>query len=105
MDLCGEVEVKEEVDLFTCPRTGAVAKYFKFSTDRGISWETATRLLAEQCDEESGFYHATFQAASTRDIYVLALKKSTLAASSSMSSNFFHLIRPNTGYSPIETSR
>ena len=95
----------EEIDLYTCPRTGAIAKYFKISTDRGISWETATRLLAEQHDEESGFYHATYQAASNKPIYVLALKKSTLASASSMNANFFHLVRPNTGYSPIETPR
>jgi hypothetical protein len=99
--LCGDIELKDEVDLYTCPRTGAIAKYFKVSTDRGISWAAANRLLTEQRDDESGFY----QSESSRDTFVLALKKSTFAATNSMSSGFFHLLRPNTGYSPVETHR
>ena len=106
VDICGATELKEELDLYTCPRTGAVTKYFKVATDRGISWEEATRLLAEQRDSaESGFYRATYQAAANKEIFVLALRKASLAAASAVSSSFFHLVRPNTGFSPIETHR
>ena len=98
--------MKEELDLYTCPRTGATTKYFRIATDRGIPWEEATRLLEEQRDSvEPGFYRATYQAAANKEIYVLALRKASLAAAPAASSSFFHLVRPNTGFAPVETHR
>jgi hypothetical protein len=103
LDICGQTSLEEESDLYTCPRTGAVAKYYRVSTDRGVSWEQALTHLSQQSDKESGFYQATYQAASKSDLFVLALNKKEIFPVSSMSSKYYHLVRPNTGFLPLET--
>ena len=58
-------------------------------------------LLTDQREDESGFYRSV----GSKEYFVLALKKSSFATDSSMCSGFFHLVRPNTGFSPVETHR
>ena len=101
VDICGNTKLEEESILYACPRTGAVAKYYRISTDRGVSWLQATQLLSEQDDTESGFYE--YQGAMKKSNFVLALKKRDIFPASSMNSRYYHIVRPNTGFHPIET--
>jgi hypothetical protein len=103
LDICGKTSLEEECNLYTCPLTGAVTKYFRVSTDRGVSWDQALALLSEQIDEESGFYQAKYHSASKNELYALALKKKEILPVSTMTSKYYHLVRPNTGFHPMET--
>jgi hypothetical protein len=103
LDICGKTSLEEECNLYTCPVTGAITKYYRVSTDRGVSWDQALALLSEQIDRESGFYQAKYHSASKNELYALVLKKKEIFPVSTMTSKYYHLVRPNTGFHPLET--
>lgn len=105
VDLSGEIELEEESVLYRCPRTGAVVTYFRVKMDRGVSWEAAMHLLAQQPDDGSGFFQAEYRSASGEGEFVLALRKREVCAVAACQKKvkYFHLVRPNTGYHPAET--
>lgn len=96
--------IKSKELLYECPRTGAVTEHVEILTDRGVSWEEAERLLAEQqayCDEHalvddrSGFYKADGR--NEDFLYFLALRKRQPLGVKR--SPYYIYVRPNTGNS------
>jgi len=96
--------------LYECPRTGAVTEYVQLTTDRGVSWEEAVRLLEEQkaysaeyelVDDKSGFYEGSSTNSDFK--YFLAIRRKQPPGVKNSPSYIF--VRPNTGNSRTDSYR
>ena len=94
--------------LYECPRTGAVTEYIQLTTDRGVSWEEAERLLEEQKaysveheleDDRSGFY----EGGSGDYKYFLAIRRKQPPGVKN--SPYYIFVRPNTGNSRVDSHK
>ncbi len=92
----GNVTVKHDEILYTCPSTGGVCQYLSLETDRGVSWGEAVALRDQAVTEgraAAGFYGPKGGAPGASPPWVM------LALERPSSQHFFYAVRPNTGHS------
>jgi hypothetical protein len=96
--------------LYECPGTGAVTEYVQLTTDRGVSWDEAVRLLEDQkaysaehelVDDKSGFYEGSSTNSDFK--YFLAIRRKQPPGVKNSPSYIF--VRPNTGNSATDYNR